>query len=75
MLGIADSLDLDNGIVEVEVALDAVEFAEGESLDNGEGMLDFALVFSFGFQLEFQGEQLWRGETPNIFVLFQVVYT
>ena len=73
LLVVADTLDLEDLVVQVVVALEAVKLAEAERLDDGEGVLGGLALVALDFELELDGEQVGLVRAPHALVLFPVL--
>ena len=73
LLVVAESLDLENLVVQVEVALDAVELAEGESPHDGEAEVVALALAALVFHGGFDGEHVRLFEAPDALVALPVL--
>ncbi len=73
LLVVAHALDFENLVVQVEVALEAVKFAERESPHDGEAEILFLALGILALHLDFDGEHVRLVRTPNAFVLLPVL--
>ena len=73
LLVVAHAHELYDGVIDVVVALEAVELAETESFNDREGVFRSLALCRLDFELHFDGEQVRMFRTPDAFVLLPVL--
>ena len=73
LLVVAEALDLENLVVQVEVALDAVELAEGERPHHGEAEVEALVLAALVFHGRLDGEHVGLFEAPYALVALPVL--
>ena len=73
LLVVAHALQLEDGIVQVEVALDAVELAEAERAHHGECVFGRLALAGLDFHLHFDGEHVGLFGAPHALAAVEIL--